>query len=63
MVDIMVGTVTPVQNNQSRKGRHRQTLERKKSKEERKGDRHRRRHQDGVWVTLSRRAQDRQITY
>jgi hypothetical protein len=36
MVDIMVGVVNPVQSNQRRNSRHRQTLQKKKPNEKRK---------------------------
>jgi hypothetical protein len=55
MVDIMVGVVTPLQNNQSRNGgRQPQTFEKKNEKERRKNRTDRRQSvRDGVWVTLS----------
>lgn len=55
MVDIMVGVVTPLQNNQSRNGgRQPQTFAKKKLRERRKNKTDRRQSaRDGVWVTLS----------
>lgn len=69
MVDIMVGVVTPLQNNQSRNGGGQpQTFEKKRAKERRKNKMDRRQGvRDGVWVTLSdsperRRRPDRRKT-
>lgn len=60
MVDIKVGVVTPVQANQSRNGRHRQTLKKKNKKEKQNNNAgSRRRHQDSAWVTLSSRSDSR----
>jgi hypothetical protein len=62
MVDIVVGVVTPLQNNQSRNGdRQPQEFEKKKAKERRKTRTDRRQSvRDGVWVTLSSRPERRQ---
>jgi hypothetical protein len=57
MVDIMMGVVIPVQNNQSRNSQHRSTLKKKNQKEMRKKNEDQRSiHRDGDWVTLSRRS-------
>jgi hypothetical protein len=71
MVDIMLGVVAPLQNNQRRNGRHQeQTFKKRKSAERRKNKTDHRHHAgDGVWVTLSshpehrHRSDRRPITY